>query len=644
MENIEYYQRIACEDICANKDRNECYQEIDDMMNVYFELPSALTALGFIGDRKFWSSAPRNAVMAAVKQFATLMPKFNIDPVLPLQKEYERVERMEAAIEWHFEQLNNGRQQSPLWKIVDSAARYCNVSMQTEYRPYSRKKKSGDKKKSNPNETKRIKQLKLKGDFNFIVHHPGTVHPRFSKDGLESVLLACRRSVKDLKNDFPNNKEIAKYVAELESEKKEGGAIVRSTDVAFFDYTDWTDRVIWFTDLYGDDLAECVGGEDDAYVIMNEPHELDFIPWVVFDNKEPLLAHVYDLWANLNIIKTITFAKHVALAGHPAFAVKLMSDTDDVEIDTSNPLNMVLLKPGQEIVPLPSPPIDPQLAKTEMDLAAEIHQSSSASILGSVERLAGQGDSFSSMNAVLQAALAQLSLVTLTGEQALGEGVVQIFRWINKSGEPLMAYRSGKRDEKMVAGTEMVIFGGKEPENHKENEIWFDVDNLYVHVKLSSQSITDEMARVNIAVNKVKQLGYSEQDAYEEVGGMDYEKSQAQSAAETLYKAEIGKLAQMKLADVEIYKAGKMAEIQTQQQAAMMQMQQAQMAQGQQGQGGKPAQPMTPQNANRANSAPAFAASQGMDTRGGGAAPQASAPGIGREQVNNVDAQGNGLA
>jgi hypothetical protein len=33
-----------------------------------------------------------------------------------------------------------------------------------------------------------------------------------------------------------------------------------------------------------------------------------------------------------------------------------------------------------------------------------------------------------------------------------------------------------------------------------------------------------------------------------------------------------------------------------------------------------------------------------MDTRGGGAAPQAGAPGVGREQINSTDAAGMGLA
>ena len=40
----------------------------------------------------------------------------------------------------------------------------------------------------------------------------------------------------------------------------------------------------------------------------------------------------------------------------------------------------------------------------------------------------------------------------------------------------------------------------------------------------------------------------------------------------------------------------------------------------------------------------AFAGAEGFDMRGGGMPPQASAPGVGREQITGTDAQGTALA
>lgn len=633
MNNITYYQNIAREDIASNAGRNKMYADIDAMIECTFKLPEALTALEWIGNRKFISNAPRNATNAATRTFSSLMPSIQIDPLTPDEKEWERVDKMETAIEWHFKQLNVGRKKSPLWKIVESAVKYCNVSLQTEYIPYSKKRQTG----------KRITQIKKKGDFNFITHHPSTVNARYSDDSLECVTLCNERTVTDLIYQFgEDNEGIKRFISEMESKPENKGADLRRKKVAFFDYMDYTDRVIWFTDTQGSEMSARVGGENSAYVIKMEEHKLPFIPWVVKDNEEPLLKNVYDTWANLNIIKTIIFSKHVALAGHPSFAVEVLSQTDEVEIDNTSPLNILKLTSGQKAYPLPSLPIDPQLSKTEADLDSQIYQSSAASILGSVERLAGQGDSFSSMNAVLQAALAQLGLVRLTAEQALTEAFHQVFRWIHYSKEPLHAYRSATKDqgrEDYRKGSQIVIMGGDAPEEmNNENEIWFDPDELYITVSLKSNTITDEQGRITNEINKVERLGFSRQSAYENVGGMNFEQEQEQRAAEMLFDNEVQIEVQKKQIELQLWQ-------QQQQMQMQMQMQQAQMQQQQQAQQqAMQAQGQAPQNANQdMNAAGAFAGAQGMDMRAGGQAPQGGAPGVGREQVNQADAQGTPL-
>lgn len=619
--DIKYYQDIARAEIERCKERNELYQEIDDMIQMRYELPEALRKLPWIGNRKFISSAPRNAAMAATRTFSALLPTINIDPLFPDEKEWERVEKMEAAVEWHFKQLNQGRQKSTLWRIVESAVNYCAVSMQTEYLPYSRKGQTG----------KRISNVKKKGDFNFIVHHPSTVYPRWSNDGLECVVLAQSRTAQDILNQWgEENDGVKKMVAGIEEEAEEKGADLRTTEMVYFDYSDWEKRVIWCIESDGGSMEDLSVAED-PYIIMNEKHKLKFLPWVVVDNEEPILKAVYPTWENLNITKSIVFSKHIQLAGHPTYWVRKLSVNDSVEVNHDDPSQNLELTQGQDAGALPPPPLDPQLQKTEADLDSQIYQSSAASVLGSVERFAGASTPFSSINAVLQAALGQLGLAKLTAEQALTEGFHQVFRWIDHSGEPLKAYRSKSKSndrQDLMAGAQIAIMPGEAPEElDDENAIYFDPDELYITVKLQANTITDEQGRITNEINKIQHLGFSKQSAYENVGGMNFEQEQEQRAAEQLFDAEIQTQIQKKQMELQLWMEG---------QQMQMQMQVQQMQQAQQ---------MIPQNANQQmNQAGAFVGAEGMDTRGGGQAAQQMAPGVGREQINQADMGGTPLA
>lgn len=636
MENIEYYQNIAREEIESFGDRNDLFSEIDEMVELGYELPDNLKRLPWIGNRKFYSNAPRNAAQAATRVFSALMPTIKVDPLYPDEKEWERVERIETALEWHFKQLNRARQKSVLWDIVSSAVKYCAVAFQTEYLPYSRKKQKG----------KRIKQIKRRGDFNFVVHHPSTVYPRWSNDGLECVVLAQNRMVQDLIYQFgENNKAIRQLIEDVQSsESYQKGADLRTTEVCFYDYTDYEDRVIWCTMSDTTSLSEGVGAGDDAYIILKEKHGLKFIPWVVVDNEEPLLKGVYETWANANVVKTIVFSKHVQLAGHPSYWVRKLSHDDQVEINYDDTSQSLELTQGQDAGVLQPPPLDPQLQKTEADLDSQIYQSSAASVLGSVERFAGASTPFSSINAVLQAALGQLGLARLIAEQALEEGFHQILRWVDHSDEPLMAYRSVSKSKDrldMMAGTQIAVMPGEAPEEAKnENAVYFDPDEIYLSVKLQANTIIDEQSRITNEINKVDRLGFSRQSAYENVGGMNFEQEQELRAAELLFDSEIQREIQKKNLELELWKEQQtmMMQMQAQQMQEQMAMQQQQQMMAQQ-------QMMNPQTANQQmNQAGAFAGAQGMDTRGGMVAPQGGAPGMGREQINQADANGVPLA
>jgi len=379
--DIKKMQEMGQELIHQNRARNKEYNRIDNMINGVFELPEAIQSLEFIGNRKYISLAPRNAAMSAIRSFATHMPDIRVEPTNDIEEEWERAERMETALEWDFKQINVGRGQPPHWKIVESAVKYCNVSMQTEYYPYSRK--SNDK---------RSKFVKNRGNSNFIVHHPSNVHGSFSDDTLELALLAQERRAADVLYQWENVKEASAGVAELKRQISDttDGANRKKHYVSYYDFTDFEERLVFcttVTQVSSSDLERNIIGT--PIVLINEKHKLPFIPWAIVDNNEPILKNVYDTWVMANIIKTIKYAKHISLAAHPSYWVKVLSPSDDVAIDNTDPNNKLTLTAGQEAGVMQPPPLDPQLMQSEADLDSQIHLSSVAAVLGSVESLVG---------------------------------------------------------------------------------------------------------------------------------------------------------------------------------------------------------------------------------------------------------------
>jgi hypothetical protein len=266
--------------------------------------------------------------------------------------------------------------------------------------------------------------------------------------------------------------------------------------------------------------------------------------------------------------------------------------------------------PGVAVNQLRPPAVDPQLELSVNKAEEEVFRSTVAQILASVEKYAG-ANTFSTVNAMLQAATEQLALAQKCAERAEMLAFFQNFEWIKFTKIPLIAYRTQATPEN-PKGQEIAV-----------DEDAFDTEFLYLKVDLKANTITDEQMRVNNEVNAVERLGKAEEVAWDNLGWEGHALNRIKKGEDLLYQATIQAEAQSILNRPQIELAEAQAAIQVKTQQAVLQMQQQAMQQGQE---------QAPENTASSTASPAFETTKGVDNRGGGMST--TPPGMGREQVN----------
>lgn len=603
VRDLAYYAAASREMVDADTDRDATYQKIHEATRSIFENPPELKALPWIQERKFVSTAPADAVQAAVRTFAARNPSLKMLPLSEDPAEYDRVENLEEAMEWEFNRMNRVGHKSPHWKIVEYAMKYCAVAIETSYLPWLY---------SGVTKTPRIQEILSSRNFRWDVHDPSNVHVRESDSILECVLHTSNKNLQQLVDMFgATNPGVMKELAKIDSNDARA---LMNTWFTLYDYTDWDARVKWVARCdtpFAINRTVPTGTE-----IMREARTIAFLPWVYINNEEPLLRQMVDagLWENVNILRTMRFSKAVDMAAHPEYWIQTPDGTlRGVSIDNTNPNQPLVTGPGTNVSKLPPPMLDPGLETLNQTAESEVFRTTVAQILASVEKYAGT-QNFSVVNAMLNAATAQLSLAQMAAERAETMAMIQNFRWIHETEIPMVAFRRTGKGEAKPAGQEIAIKKGM-----------FDPQYLYLEMKLNPSTLQDKQSDINNAINGVERLGKSKKMAWDELGWDNYELSESQKTEEALYDA---------------YLAAKAQEIQMrpqlEAQAAQQQAQQQSMAQAQ-------AQSTQQMQANPMSGGPQsqFAGQQGFPASQGN---PATMPGQGREQLNGQSASGQGLA
>lgn len=576
---LSWFNNVAVALFKQDEARDELYFKIDEAAAAKANIPEELKALEWIGERNFASTAAADALNAAIRTFAAKLPDIQIAPVYDTPEEYDLVERMEGAIQWEFQRLNSIGQKSPHWRVVESAVKYCAVAMEIQqtqwvYRDADRT-------------LAKIKAILRSRCFNWKIHAPRTVHSQELDGILERVLVAYNRSAQSIVDEFGESHPGVRKMLDGMDEK--GGKDLQNTMFSFYDYTDWDNRCIWIVKNNGSTSVNRnpSGGID----LVLEGRNVPFMPWVIVDNKEPILKTLLDsgLYENLNSLRTMQFSKAVDQAAHPEYWIATPDGTlRGVSIDNQNPNQPLVTNQNTQVNQLRPPMLDPQLAQLESMAESEAFRTTVAQILASVEKYAST-QNFSVVNAMISAAMAQLALSQMAAERAEEQAIYKQFEWVEYTDIPIVGYSDGKGSKDK--GAEMAI----RPKD-------FDLEYLYITVKLNPNTITDKQMDINNAINKVDRLGLSREVALDEIGHKNFKLNQSKRTEEDLYLATVqGKASEIALA------AERVAQAKAQEQARIEAEQEAAQAQS------------NPENMASQMNSPAATLMQGVDNRGGGA-------------------------
>jgi hypothetical protein len=583
LRTLQYYADSAREALRNDEQRDAIYQKIHEAHHSQFENPEELKALPWIQERKFVNTAPADALNAAIRTFAARLPSLQIQPLSDDEQEYARVEQLEELMKWEFMRMNYLGSKSPHWKIVEYCMKYCAVAIETSYLPYVYQ---------DAEKTGRIKEILRNRNFRWNVHDPSNVHARETDETLESVVVCEVINAQQVIDRFG---EFNSGVQEMLNSLDKGDAnALNQTYFSFYDFTDWEARVKWIAPMGSNMYLD--RDVPTGHEIMRKERTVSFLPWVFVDNKEPILKTMIEagLWENTNILRTMQFSKAVDMVAHPEYWLQTPDGTlRGVRLDNQNPNQPLVTVPGVNVTQLRPPMIDPQLSSMTQESEQEVFRTTVAQILASVEKYAGT-QNFSVVNAMLNAAIAQLSLAQMAVERAETLAMIQNFRWIEETDIPMVGFRTSTKNDNIKRGQEISI---------KPDDI--DSDYLYISVKLNPQTVTDKQSDINNAINAVERLGKSKQMAWDELQWENFELSDAQRSEEMLYEAFVQAKAK-----------GIMMQPDMQAEAAKAQMQ---------------------QGADQTQ----FSGQQGFANRGG--AP-ATMPGQGREQLTGQAVSGQGLA
>lgn len=592
MKKLDYHLGLAKESIANDKNKMILYAEVDKHRLGQWKPSDSMAVLPWIAGKNFSTTAAADALDAGARVFATMLPKISIAPLADDPLEYERVETQETALEWHLKRMNMWGGKTTHWRIMESAMRYCAVAFETEYLPYLYK----DKKRG-----KREKALLNGSAFRWTVHHPGTVHPFHSQYGLESVVLEKEVPFYNLVTEF--GEDAAKDLMDRLFSKKPNMGDMMSKRVWFYKSVTWDETCIWAS-------PSKLSGEKDSNVILHEEHGLDFIPWVVTDNEDPILKNAINtgLLDNLNNLRLMSFSAAVSMVAASQQWIKTPDGTlKNIHIDNQNPVQPLVTDMTAEITPLPQQRPNDAVENKVTQATQEVYSTTVAQILSDTSKLTGT-ENFSTANLAFNIALGALSLAKEAAERAISSGIYQMYQWIDHAGtEPLIAFREKDKEvqnKNKKRGEEIVIKKGE-----------FDTRYLYIDVKLREYKALDEQAKWNLAIMQVERMGLSRQVVSEELGVENYSLHEQKRAAEDMMRAQVDAYIKQKLVEVDMM-------MQQQMQAQQMAMQQQ-----------LPQQQVQDMNA-------ATPLAEGVDMRGGSMPAQPMNPMETRESISGMDAAG----
>jgi len=583
----------------ADADKVKMMRAMDDMWQMRWFLEAAIAALPWV--RKKVSSDPHDAVRAATRVLATVMPKLRLTPLASNAPTRDRTDELERALMWHLVLAFN-RKGKPLSTTVWQALMYDMVCAQVVHLPNQQKAMGTFQEEEN-----RLQYAKRFGDFAVIMRDPKCVHAEWSDWMLEKVVYGNLTTLGSLKQFWGKQADALREQAR----KKR----LRNKDmVAVYDYQDLKSRHVWC--YLAGESGMVNANANNPIVILEEDHDLKFLPWAIKTGGEELVPLLYSIWKagqwdDQNVMGSINMSEVIA---YFASARMMKEGPGEVELDYGEPARTADVPPGTKLTPLPPIPMDPNLLAMVDRIQAEIAKGTIPNIitLGEI----APGTAYATVNLQTQSGVKAINPYKEVAEDQIAEIIRIMLYWIDYTGEGIVAYPTvtgGEYDERIAVG----------PGD-------FDPEQLYLKVELTADVPTDRLQRMNAAVMGRDKLNMSLRTSHESIAIPDSGAEQKQWREEQERELQFRRDEAQK--DMIMQRK---EQLETQRQLFLQQVNQQAQIQAtlqpqQQGAPQQQAQPAGPPREPPRGS-PEFEniRGQGMDTSRGGTPPAMAAPGEG---------------
>ncbi len=602
--------------VSAQDDLTKLYNKIEKMVDGDWTLPTEVEELDWMGP--VVSSDPDSALETGVRTIGAEDPKFFLTPLAPGEDNQETVDNLEAWIAWEWKWGDFRTDKDATKDIIRSALTYGRVCIHVTNMKHDLEGMQ-DAGKDYPNW---YEQVEGYGDYDIQVCSPKNVFFKRGKYGLEAVAHVYKCNASQAIEDYKG------LVPELEKEYERSG--YEDFEVVVTDLTKRDRRVIWISKLaIIDDSGEVKTSETveahspSRWVVMNEPREVPFIPWVIRSggtslrrevkkHVKPMLAKIVEtnLWDIQNTILSLTYSEAIATSAQPRFAI-IGPNGEITAVDYRDPTRLMQVPENHQLIQLQPRGIDEGLLHLSDRIKAMMDRETVARFLQNLD--IPDEAAYASINAVMQSAIAALDVYKDLAQTAHAEAGVLMLRWMHYREDDAVVYGVGEQKEQ-------VLVSWKD----------FDPKALYMDVELTSKAPTDYMQRINAAVALNQQLWFPREEAYKFLAVPNPKELEEKHVQEQIRDFAL----KMKL-------SGYQAKIQMNIQQQMVSQRQRMT---------RPAGPPLQAGGQSAMSRPtpeqraAFAMARGAGNRfnpgAGGSPPAMTNPGATREQITGQDRQG----
>jgi len=614
MKSIDWYMGLKDELDTEFQPLVDMFDYFDDMILPRWSLPTDFTNV-VKHVMAVVDTGPSDAVKSGAIAFSRNQPIFSVSPFSSDVAEYDRAQKLEDNIGYHFKRANKRGNGSVMYDMAESSLRYGTVCVRVDDLAHILPK---DKSKW----TSLQRSAWGHGRFLPIVHSPKKVRYTYSNLGLTFVahdeLLRVTDALAHWKlyegNNTDEGKMIAQAIADIEKAVDDNKKDFNLRDLYVLQtYAIDHDKVcIWgsLTDKNGGAIIQ--KGQGYEFVFADQENPYGFINWSIrvagnrLDDDiqyrvSPMLAPLYwsKSWDKLNLYKSVVFSEPFRRARAPR-GVSITMDGEGATIDHENGGD-VNLRTGEDYKGLQPITLDEGAVAVISALEGAMNRTVGASMIGDVTKIDSR-TAFSTFSAMIKVALSRLDRENEIISDSAQDIACQFAYWAHKTNVPLISY--AETDKQMRSG--QMLARGSVLEAGKDD---YDINHLGISCRVNPSTPTDRMEQLNMAIMLSEKLNMPSSELLQQMGYENVGLSYKLWVDEFLKKAELQAQAQ-----------GMIAKATAEAQASVQQgMQAPPQPQGTEGQG----------NA----SFGALGGTEGFNPAFGGTPPANAAPSMTREAI-----------